>query len=134
MSSARQIIAAEVERQRGIAFTFDAFNCGYFAGDLAKALIGRDPVAHLRDKFKDEKGALKLFRKNGWANLGDAAASIFPEIPLAQAHTGDWVYFETGTDAFGALGVVVAAQAVARSRDGIGLVSLSIARRAFRVA
>ena len=129
----RALLLAEYQRQRSIPFDWKEANCLDFAGDCARLITGRDPVAHLRGRCTSEVGMRRIGVNEGWKDLGDAARSIFPSIPMAEAQNGDWALIKNG-DAPETIGVVIGAQVMARSEAGIGIVPLTKAAEAFRVS
>jgi hypothetical protein len=112
---------------------FGVSDCLCFAAECAQPIVGRDPIAHLRGRYDSETSARRLMVENGWRDMGDVAASIFPEIAVAQAQAGDWAHV---VDAEGndAVGVVVGAIVAVKLREGATQLPLLSARRAFRVA
>lgn len=130
----RAVIHTVVARHKALPFDFATSNCAHLACDAAAELLGRDAAARFRERLSDTASVVRLFVNEGWTDLSDMAASLFLEIPLAQARSGDWVYYETDDDRYGALGVVCGPQVVTKSRAGIGFVPFAQARRAYRVA
>lgn len=129
----RRLVLEAWRAQRGVPFAWGAADCLCFAALCAEAIIGRDPIAQLRGRYDGEMSAKRLMVENGWTNMGDVAASIFAEIPVAQARAGDWAHVVNpdGTDG---IGVVVDDLIAAKTKDGAGQVRLADAKRAFRVA
>lgn len=132
MQNVKRLIFEEYQRQRAVAFAWGGADCLAFAADVAKLLTGRDPAAELRSAYDTETAAKRIMIERGWASLADVAASMYPEIPVAAARSGDWAFVinEDGTET---LGVVSGAQLLARTKDGLGIQVLTKASRAFRV-
>ncbi len=132
MTSVRNTILGRYRLERGVPFAWGTADCLTFAAGCAEPVIGRDPIAHLRGRYDSELGAKRLMVENGWGDMGDVAASVFGEIPVALARDGDWarIVNEDGTDAIGVFaGEVIAA----KLQHGVGQVARSRAVRAFRV-
>jgi hypothetical protein len=130
--TARKAVLAEYRRWRDVPFAWGTADCLAFAAACAAPLIARDPVAHLRGRYDSEISSRRMLIEEGWRSGADLAASLFPEIPVAQAHAGDWAYVVNpdGTDS---LGVVAGEMIIAKGQSGVGLVPLMNASRAFRV-
>jgi uncharacterized protein DUF6950 len=128
----RKIILDAYRAQRAIPFAWGSADCLCFAARCAEQMIGRDPIAHLRGRYDSETGAKRVMVENGWRDMGDVAASIFPEIPMARAHAGDWALVVT--EGWGeTIGVVVDDRIAAKTQGGSGQALRSQATRAFRV-
>jgi len=132
MQNVRRLIFEEWQRQKAIPFEWGVSDCGSFVADVAKLLTGRDPAEGVRGAYDSKVGFKRLMVERGFESLGDAAAATYPEIPVAQAKNGDWVFVvnEDGTET---LGVVCGAQILARAEEGLSVDVLTRASRAFRV-
>lgn len=131
--NARAVILAEFRKQRLLPFAWGSADCLSWCGYCAKALTGADPIMRLRGRYDSKIEALKVMVEEEWADLGDVAASFYPEIPTALARSGDWALLgnDDGTET---LGVVVGHMICARTEArGLGQVPLTRATRAFRV-
>jgi hypothetical protein len=128
----RKIILEEFNRQQTLPHVWGTNDCLCYAAAIAQRIIGRDPIAHLRGRYDSEIGAKRVMIEEGWETLGDVAASIFPEIPVAQAQPGDWVYARNPDDTE-TIGVAVGERFVAKGQIGNEQGPLLYARRAFRV-
>ena len=131
--NASKIILAEFRKQRALPFAWGTADCLSWCADCALALTGADPMKKLRGRYKTAHGAAKVMKTEGWADMGEVAASMYAEIPVAQARSGDWaqIFNDDGTDP---LGVVVGHVICARTEaQGLGQVPLTRAKRAFRV-
>lgn len=131
--NARNAVLAQWRAVRGQPGAFGTDDCLCFAAACAQAITGRDPIAHLRGRYDSEISARRLMVENGWSDMGDVAASIFPEVPFAQARSGDWAHVmqADGTDG---LGVVVGELIAVRTITGAAQLRLADAKRVFRVA
>lgn len=99
-----------------------------------EAMTGEDVVAPWRGKYDTPQSARALLSANGFADLGAYLGSVFPEIPVAQAHIGDIAFFPTDGDGVGAaLGIVIGERVMTLSENGPGTLKLTRATRAFRV-
>lgn len=127
----RKVILHAYRQERARAFAWASADCLQWCGLVTERLTGRDPGAALRARYSSEIEARRIMVKEGWRDMGDVAAALVPEIPLAQARDGDWVQCvdDHGNDG---LGVVCAGMAAVRSEGGLGQVPMACARRAFR--
>jgi hypothetical protein len=132
ITEVKKLILAEYRRQQAIPFIWGKSDCLCTCGDFAYQLYRYDPVRHLRGGYDSEIGARKIMKKNKWENMGDVAASIFNEVPVAKARWGDWAHIENpdGTDG---LGTVVGAYIIVRWMKGLGYVPLLSAKRTYLV-
>lgn len=127
----RRILLEQYRSYRNVPFAWGESDCLHFAAACAQAITGRDPIDRLRGSYDSEHGAKRVMVENGWEDMGDVAASFYPEIPLARAKSGDWVTVEQ--DGRIALGVVVAENIAVKSIEGTGWLPLRDAKRAFQV-
>ena len=100
------------------------------------ALIGEDVGVPYRGKYETEAGAKAVLKGIGFADLAEAFAAHFPEIPVAQAHIGDIAAIPTEIegDIFGVgLGVVTGERITVLTPNGSATVKLLRATRAFRI-
>jgi len=127
----RRIILECYRERRDVPFAWRTADCLQWCGMVTERLTGRDPGAELRQRYASEIDAKRIMVEHGWRDMGDAAASIVPEIPLAFAHSGDWAQCvdDAGRDG---LGIVCDAQVAVCTEMGLGLLPLAFARRAFR--
>lgn len=129
----KAIVTEEYMRQKNIPGAWGTADCLTFAADCAAKLLGgRDVIASVRGRYASEIDAKRVMVEEGWKSIADFAATVFPEIPVAMAQSGDWVLIvnETGVET---IGVVLGYQVVARSEAGMGISLLSKASRAFKV-
>lgn len=131
--TAQKILLEEYRAERPFPFVWGTSDCLCFAAAVAMRITGRDPIAHLRGRYDSLTGARRVMAGEGWADMGAVAASIFPEIPLADARVGDWalVRNEDGTET---IGVVAGATIAAKTEAGMGQAPRHRAVRAFRVS
>jgi hypothetical protein len=132
MINVRRVIHEEYLRQRSIPFEWGKTDCFLFVADMALLLTGKDKSKGIRGNYDSQKGANKIMSDNEWKTLGDGAAAMFPEIPVAMAKSGDWAFIDNG-DGTESLGVVFGPQIIARTQSGVGMQPLTKASRAFRV-
>lgn len=128
--NARKVISDLYRAERSIPFAWGTADCLRFAAKCAEAITGRDPAAGI-GRYDSEQTAKRVMVAEGWRDMGDVADSMFDEIPVSLARSGDWVQVVQGeTDG---LGVVVGATVAIKTQNGVGQVPLSSASRAFRV-
>ncbi len=129
----RKLILDEFRRQRGLPHVWGGDDCLGVAATIAQAMIGRDPIAHLRGRYDSETSAKRVMVEEGWSDLGDVAASCgFTEIHPSQARAGDWL-FVRNPDGTETIGVAVNERFMAKGPSGIAQDMTSRALRAFRV-
>lgn len=107
--------------------------CGAFPGKVAKALTGTDPTEEVRALFSTETEAGRLMVSRGWASVADFAATVYPEVSVAQARPGDWAAV-ANPDGSKGLGVVIGSQIAVATARGLGTVELLRATNVYRVA
>lgn len=105
-------------------------DCALFAAGAVKAVTGEDHARGHRGYRTIAEGMRKL-RRAGFEDHVALVASILPEIAPAFAQVGDVAVIET--DEGPALGVVQGEMIYCLRPDGMGLVPLLSAVRAFRV-
>lgn len=129
----RQQLIAALRTERDVPGQWGVVDCRTWVGKCAAIVIGHDPTAFLDGQYASEGEAKRLLARHGCRDMGDAAATLFPEVPLAQARTGDWAHFrdDHGNDC---LGVVIGHQITIRTLTGLSLAPLASAQRVFRVA
>ncbi|MPZ41606.1 MAG: hypothetical protein GEU95_26885 [Rhizobiales bacterium] len=128
----RKVLTEVLRAERGKPFVWGESDCLMTAAAFAQAVTGDDPVAHLRGRYDSEFSWKRVMVEEGWRDMGDVAASIFREVPVAMSRAGDWARV-TNEDGSDGLGVVVGDLIAVRSLVGLGYVPLLRARRAFRV-
>lgn len=106
-------------------------DCALFAAGAVFAMTDVDFAADFRGKYRTLKSGLKLLQSAGFADHAALAASLFPEVHPAFAVPGDLAVVPDGQG--DALGIVQGPAIYVLGMDGLGLVSLLAARRAFRV-
>lgn len=108
-------------------------DCGLFFGGAYLAMTGIDIDGPFRGKYKTIDGAMKIAADLGFTNHVDYVASLVEELPSPlMAQRGDGAVL-TDMDGNEALGVVQGEMIYVMTLTGLGLVSLTNAKRAFRV-
>jgi hypothetical protein len=130
---AEERVAEAYREWQARAFDWNGACCLAWAGDCARRMLGSDPTVALRARYTTEMDSKRVMVEEGWRSCGDAAASLFTEIPVSMAQSGDWAFCVDQQDNEG-LGVVCGAMVAVRYKSGMGQVPLAWARRAFRVA
>lgn len=124
-------ILEEYKIQRELPFTWGVTDCLKTAGAFNLAVYGVDPTTHL--EYSSEGEALRIMAGSGWETLEQVVAS-FPcmsPVEVARAQPGDWAVVEDEEGTLG-LGIVTGWQVAVRTKESMGFVSLSRAKRAFR--
>lgn len=113
-------------------FAWGSADCLCFCADVVRPILGRDPIDNIRGGYDSEVSAKRYMIEHGWRDLGDVAASVFPEIPPSMARAADWA-FVRNPDGTETLGVVVSDVGIAKTLTGVGRFRLTEALRAFMV-
>jgi hypothetical protein len=123
-----------VEEVRRAPLVWGASDCGLdWAGRAVLAVTGQNPAAGLKPRYKTAQGALAFLRGQKVENLADLVARFLPEIHPSRAVIGDIAAIKTD-DAFGfALGIVNGETILVRGEDGVRVLNLLDADRAFAV-
>jgi hypothetical protein len=125
-----------IEALRTIAATpFDpgSLDCGLAFGTLVEAMTGTDPAAPLRGRYKTLAGASRRLKKMGFDDHIEYVASLYEELPSPlYAQRGDGAAVRDD-DGFPALGIVQGENIYVMRPDGMGVVKLTEAYRAFRI-
>lgn len=112
-------------------FEWGVNDCCLWPADAVLAMTGRDPAASLRGTYASARGAKSALQQVG--GLAGAGARCGVEIPPLFAQIGD-VGLVNNTGERDAGAVCIGEQWLAVGRKKMGLVELSAARRAWRVA
>ena len=112
-------------------FAYGRHDCSLFAADCVAAMTGHDMAAPWRGRYTTLRGGIRVLRRAGFIDHIALTASLFPEIPPLSAQPGDLAVVPT--DEGPALGVVQGEAVYLLGPTGLGLVSLLLAQRAFRV-
>lgn len=106
-------------------------DCALFAAGAVAAQTGADPARGWRSRYRSLRRGRAALREAGFEDLAALAAHHLPEIPPIMAREGDIALLrEAGELAFG---VVQGPMIYVLRPDGLGLVPLTQAERAFRV-
>jgi hypothetical protein len=106
-------------------------DCALFAAGAVEAMTGVDPAAAWRGRYRSLAGGSRLLAKAGHPHPESLVATLFAATCPASALPGDLA--AVGTAEGPALGVVQGAFVYVRRPDGLGLVPLPDALRAWRV-
>ena len=129
---ARKRLIEYVSKAARTPFEWGTHDCALFAAGAVKAQTGKDPARGLRGRYSTAAGAMKHLRKLGYDRIEDLAAERLEEISPAFAQVGDLAVLD-GDGEIGALGVVQGERIYVLHPDGLALMPLMSARRAFRV-
>lgn len=123
---------AHVDAGKLKAFDWANHNCGcHWAGGAIEAMTGVDIASEY--SAKTSKGLLAMMKRKGFKNVADLVASELPEIKISQAVMGDIAAIPV-KDGFGfTLGIVNGETILVLREDGMGLMPLFSAKRAFKV-
>ena len=104
-------------------FCWGEHDCARFAAGWVEAVTGRNPMVGWR--YTTQVGAARALARRGFATLADAVAAELPEIPLAYAMEGDIAMVD------GACGIVGGEVVYVLRSEGLGIVPMARAKRAF---
>lgn len=132
---------AVVEKHRDLPGEWGVSDCWMLAVEAHEAVTGAGLLPKLR-RYKSEKAGYRLFAKHGFATVGEALASVLPEIGRLSAGRGDLGTIERdGVESCGVVTAVGVAVKTLYGSDAGGIVAaqleyhpLSSLTRAFKVA
>lgn len=124
-------LVAYLTRVARAEFEIGKMDCALFAAGAIKAMTGQDLAAPFATRYTTFRGGLRVLKRAGHASLVDLILSHFAEVPPAFAGVGDIALLD-GDEGI-ALGIVHGEFIYVRRPGGLGLVSLRLAKRAFRV-
>jgi hypothetical protein len=111
-------------------FVWGRWDCALFVAGAVKAMTSRDPMRGLRG-YRTLREGVSRARARGVADHVAGVVMLFPEITPALSGPGD-IAVVPGAPGL-ALGIVQGAQIYVVGAQGLGLLSLAAAQRAFRV-
>lgn len=125
-----------IGRHDRLPFGWGSSDCYLLPIDCVLAMTGAEPWPDVRGTYASEQGAAKQMRSRGFADLGEAFASAFAEIPVSLAGRGDLglVAVPEGSGLAGIVFVDTAAIGKHADRPGNIRVPRASVMRAFRVA
>lgn len=103
-------------------------DCALFVAGAVKAMTGVDHARGWRSKYRSMKRGQALLREKGFADHVAFVAAHYPEVAPIMARAGDIAVIDGG-----ALGIVQGPNIYVLRPDGLGIVPLTAAERAFRV-
>lgn len=121
---------AAVQKHMALPAEWGVSDCYQIADDCVEAVIGeRMHVDHLG--YKTEAGAARKLRKRGFADVGEAFAARFSEVPPSLAQRGDIGVIERDGKVYG--GVFTSIGFAARGEASLEYHPASDVTRAYRV-
>ena len=130
----RSALHRVIEARRRTAFAYGSQDCGLFAADCVRASTGVDLAAAYRGQYVSLAEGQALLAADGYADHIALAAAHLPELadPQNEMQSGDLAVIDNpGGDP--SLGVVSGEAIQVVTTDGIGMVPVTRAVRAFRV-
>jgi len=115
----------------GKSFEPGRHDCALFAAGAVAAMTGEDPAAVFRGRYRTLRGGLRVLRRAGWRDHVAFAAAHLDEINPLMARPGDLAVVPA--DGGDALGVVQGEWVYVLGLQGMGMVPLTSATRAFRL-
>lgn len=107
-------------------------DCAMFVAGGIEAMTGEDPAADWRGAYRSLAKGRALITERGFEDMVDIAASQLDEVAPIFAREGDVAVLEDD-EGLPAFGLVQGALIYVLRPDGLGLVALTEARRAFRI-
>lgn len=120
-----------IEERKAQPFEWGSNDCCLWAADAVLAMTGDDPAADLRGAYCNARGANDVLGKLG--GIAAAGARGGEEIPPLCAQVGD-VGLVSSDGSRDSLAVCIGEHWLAVVKQGLGLVDLACASRAWRVA
>ena len=125
------LLLAEIDRHSELPFEYGVSDCITFACDCVKVMTDVDPMEGHRD-YDSLEGGQEELAEAGYADIAEAFADHFEEIPVAMAGRGDIGILEGGDIAIAV--VFVGPHAVGKETpEGVSQVRMTRCSRAFRV-
>lgn len=120
---------AFIEEMRQKPFKWGDADCGpAWVGQVVEVITDQpNPVAHLTGKYRSARGALRVMRDMGYADLREAASDILgkPYQHPSTGAIGDIALIKNEAGGFGySFGIVNGERVFFRREDGIGTVDL----------
>lgn len=119
-----------IERRKAEPFSWGSMDCCLWVADAVQTMTGRDPAADIRGGYATARSAKLLLRLNG--GLEGAGARCGAQISPLCAATGDVGIVHDG--ASDVLAVCLGETWIVAAREGLGLIPIQAARKAWRVA
>lgn len=113
------------------AFEPGVHDCSTFTGSCVDAVTGTDYAAPYRGQYTTIEEGLDLIQAAGFADQVELVASIFPEIPVLQASSGDIAAISIAGQR--AIGIVIDHSVAVVTETRLGHLPLSKAERVFKV-
>lgn len=113
-------------------FELGVHDCALFAAGAVLAMTGVDLASDWRGKYQTLEGGLAALQAAGYADHIALAAAYFEEIEVSFAAVGDLAVLE-GIEGQ-SLGIVQGSGVYVLTPDRMGVLPLTAATRAFRVA
>lgn len=119
------------ERHMHLPGEWGASDCGLTVGEAIEAVTGTNPLAEFVGRYSTERGAARIMKRKGWADMGDVLAAFFAPVNRLSARRGDVGTVMQG----GALtaGYVTEYGFAAKGPDGLIFHPLTAIVTAFRV-
>lgn len=129
----RIALHAAIEDHRREPFVWGERDCALFAADCVAAMTGEDLAAPFRGRYATPRGALRILRAAGHADLVALVSARLDPLAPMRAHAGDLVVFATEGPFGVSLGIVQGERAAVRLDGGIGSLPRLDAIKAFRI-
>ncbi|MBB1247466.1 DUF6950 family protein [Rhizobium sp. G21] len=127
----RSRLIAFLEARERAGFAWGARDCLMMTADAHVAMTGRDFAAAYRGRYRSESGAARMLRRNGCADMRDAARRLLREIALVDATCG--TIGLTEQEGRWGMGIFCGPYFYVQSSDGLGILPRSAAALAFEV-
>lgn len=128
----RDRLDAWIVQSHAMPFAWGVHDCGLNAATAVERQVEFDFAAEFRGRYDSYETGLALLRDKGFDNHADFAASVLPEIPVAEAQIGDLAAVDFGQHGI-TLMVVAGHRIIGPMPHMAGNLSLLKAFRAFAV-
>ncbi len=106
MTELQQMLAEHIAAAARTRFDWGTANCWFFIADWVALRTGRDPAAHLRGRFHNRFGCLRIMLEEGardWLGFAEGCLAWLPEIATAELALGDVAAISSPAGAVGAI-------------------------------
>ncbi|UDF29395.1 UNVERIFIED_ORG: hypothetical protein LHK14_18055 [Roseateles sp. XES5] len=128
----RAHLLAYLAEVKATPLNYGGHDCGVgLVARAVEAMTGVDLAAQWRGRYDSARGALRMLRDDGYADLETLGRSMLPAFHPSLGQIGDIALVRD--DGLGALGIVQGERIIVMTETGLGSVDLLAAKLIFRV-